>query len=280
MYEIAGTRERSAAASATVGRPAVIRVDGSSVYLGERQLFTGTAPELLDRIDQLRARRRPSLVVTANVDQVLDLERRPETAAAYAAADLVLVDGMPLVHLARMLGAQSAHRHTGADLLPQTVAESGHRGWRIVILGGDPQVADGAVHVLRRQHPDADVLTVDFPRISGPDDEAALPVVGELRAIRPDVVFVCLGAPKQEAWYLAWQATLPPAVYIGAGAAVDFAAGRFTRAPALAQRIGAEWVWRLCQEPRRLAGRYLGKGPRFVTVALRSLRAAASRGAR
>ena len=279
MYEIAHARESSTAAPVTTSR-AVMRVNHSEVYLGDRELFTDTTEALLERIDHLLARRRPALVVTANVDQVLDLERRPETAAAYAAADLVLVDGMPLLHLARMLGAQSPHRHTGADLLPQTVAESGHRGWRIVILGGDPQVADDAVDALRRQHPTADIRAVAFPMISDPNDEAALPVVGELRAIKPDVVFMCLGAPKQESWYLAWKATLPSAVYIGAGAAVDFAAGRFTRAPAFAQRIGVEWVWRLCQEPRRLAGRYLGKGPRFVNVALRSLRAALSRAPR
>lgn len=278
MYGIARADEGPAVELATVGRRAVISVNENAVYLCDRKLFTGTADELLDRIGRLRDRSRPSLVVTANVDQVLDLERRPETVAAYAAADLVLVDGMPLLHLARMLGAHSAHRHTGADLLPQAVAESGRRGWRIVILGGDPQVADDAVHALRSQHPSADVRAVAFPHISDPDDLSSLPVVGDLRALQPDVVFLCLGAPKQEAWYLAWQAVLPPAVYIGAGAAVDFAAGRFTRAPALAQRMGAEWVWRLCQEPRRLAGRYLGKGPRFVNVAFRSLRAA-SRGA-
>ena len=96
-------------------------------------------------------------------------------------------------------------------------------------------------------------------------------MIAQLRDVAPDIVFVCLGAPKQELWYLQWRDQLPPAVYIGAGAAVDFAADRVRRAPKLVQRIGAEWVWRLAQEPRRLAGRYLGKGPAFLFVIGRSL---------
>ena len=64
---------------------------------------------------------------------------------------------------------------------------------------------------------------------------------------------------------------MPAAVYVGAGAAVDFAAGARRRAPRARQMIGGEWTWRLVQEPRRMAGRYLGRGPRFLGVIARSV---------
>ncbi|MDN4174574.1 WecB/TagA/CpsF family glycosyltransferase [Nocardioides sp. SOB77] len=251
-------------------RTVVMRVDDGVVSLGGHRLFTGTEEQLLASIAELRALGRPTLMVTANVDQALDLERRAGTAEAYAAADLVIVDGMPLVHLARALGARGIHRHTGADLLPQVAGLSGGRRWRVVVLGGDPAVAEQAVRNLRADHPGARISAVPFPWIDSADDPASSAAVEGLHRARPDMVFVCLGSPKQEAWYLTWQDALPPAVYIGAGAAVDFAAGRFARAPKVVQRIGGEWVWRLCQEPRRLAHRYLVKGPRIVRVALRS----------
>jgi glycosyltransferase involved in cell wall biosynthesis len=96
--------------------------------------------------------------------------------------------------------------------------------------------------------------------------------VARLRSLRPDIVFLCLGFPLQEAWWAHWRDRLPAAVYVGAGAAVDFAAGVRSRAPRAVQRLGMEWCWRLAQEPRRLAHRYLVRGPRFLVVAARSLR--------
>ncbi|MDN5573728.1 MAG: WecB/TagA/CpsF family glycosyltransferase, partial [Micrococcales bacterium] len=92
-----------------------------------------------------------------------------------------------------------------------------------------------------------------------------------LAQLDPSLVYLCLGSPKQEAWFEHWRRELPAAVYVGAGAAVDFAAGARRRAPRALQMIGGEWTWRLVQEPRRMAGRYLGRGPRFLGVIARSV---------
>ncbi len=92
-----------------------------------------------------------------------------------------------------------------------------------------------------------------------------------LRDRAAEVTFICLGSPKQELWFLENRHELPPGIYVGAGAAIDFAGGAKKRAPVLAQRIGMEWVWRLAQEPRRLARRYLVDGPKFIFVVVRSV---------
>ncbi|UDY24917.1 exopolysaccharide biosynthesis polyprenyl glycosylphosphotransferase [Nocardioides sp. Kera G14] len=242
------------------------------VFLNAYPLFGGDTTTLLAEIDNLLVRREPALVVTVNVDQILDLEREQKTLEVYDNADLLVMDGMPVVQLARMLGAGEVHRHTGADLLPLMAAESAERGWRVSVLGGADGVSRAAAEQLSTTYPGAQVRSVEFPLLSSVDDPASVAVIEELRAQQPDVVFVCLGAPKQELWVLAWRHELPPAVYVGAGAAVDFAAKTVSRAPRWVQRAGGEWLWRLFQEPRRLFGRYLVKGPRYVRVIARSMR--------
>ena len=107
-----------------------------------------------------------------------------------------------------------------------------------------------------------------MPRV---DDPLSQEVIDRLAQLDPSLVYLCLGSPKQEAWFEHWRRELPAAVYVGAGAAVDFAAGARRRAPRALQMIGGEWTWRLVQEPRRMAGRYLGRGPRFLGVIARSV---------
>ncbi|WP_300683265.1 WecB/TagA/CpsF family glycosyltransferase [Nocardioides sp.] len=252
--------------------------DRGAIFLNTYPLFGGDTADLLAQIDALLARREPALVVTVNVDQILDLEREHKTMEVYDGADLLVMDGMPVVQLARMLGADEVHRHTGADLLPLMAEESADRGWRVSILGGASGVAEAAAEQLRETYPGAVVNSVEFPMMRDVADPASLDVVAALADQRPDLVFVCLGAPKQELWMLTWRERLPPAVYVGAGAAVDFAAQKVSRAPVWLQRVGGEWLWRLAQEPRRLAGRYLLKGPRFLRVMARSLRSGSGGG--
>lgn len=258
---------------ARTSRPLSLEVDGANnVRLGDLHLFTEDFAALLTRFEQFLATEHPALVVTTNANQVVDLSRRADSRAAYDVADLIVIDGMPLVFLAKALGATDVHRHAGADLLPQITAASVHRGWRVAIVGGRDGVAQRAAEALRATNPGVELAPVEFPMLTSTADPASDAPINVLTALRPDVVFLCLGAPKQELWFRHWRQHLPPAVYIGAGAAVDFAAEEVRRAPGFVQRIGAEWLWRLAQEPRRLARRYLLEGPRFLGVIVRSWR--------
>lgn len=253
--------------------------DGDLTLAGE-PLFCQSREALLERIRALRMVAEPLFVITPNVDQVIDLDRDPEFRNAYQKAALRLIDGAPLEVLARLLGATDVHRHTGADLLPFLVSKSDHERWTIAIAGGGTGVSDRAVVRLQMLYPKAKVVSVPFPRLAVADDPRSLEVITELRRLSPDIVFLCLGAPKQEMWFAQWRSMLPPGVYIGAGAAVDFAAGTVRRAPAVVRRLGVEWVWRLAQEPRRLRRRYLVKGPAFMGIIYRSLRSQARAGER
>lgn len=229
-------------------------------------LFAGDDHELMVALDTLRSEDKPSLIVTANVDQCLDLARSQELWAAYGQAALRTLDGMPLVWLAKVIGARRVYRQTGADMLTKCVEAASSRGWRVVILGGASDANALAVGNLNRKFPKAEVRGLDLPFATDFSSGEVRTAVAALTDMRPDVVFLCLGSPKQEKFYVALKDSLPPAIYIGAGAAVDFASGGKARAPKFVQNLGLEWTWRLVQEPRRLARRYLVKGTAWGQV--------------
>lgn len=254
---------------------APIHVEDGGAYIFGLPTFTGSMDDLLDDLSSKRESRRPHLVVTANVDHLINLADSPQFRDAYAQASVRLLDGAPLALLARKLGATNTRRLTGADLLPACAAASAARNWTVVVAG-DENAAAAASHRLMSDHPGSRVLPIGLPALSSASDPIALDSIRALERLSPDVVFICLGSPKQELWYLHWKDHLPPAVYVGAGASLHFAAGLRRRAPSWVQSIGFEWVWRVAQEPRRLLRRYLIKGPRFLRLRALSINAAKS----
>jgi N-acetylglucosaminyldiphosphoundecaprenol N-acetyl-beta-D-mannosaminyltransferase len=199
-------------------------------------------------------------------------EDDPAFRAAYAAADLALADGMPLVWASRLLPVRLPERVAGSDLVVPLLARAAARRWRVFLLGGAPGSAEAAAAAARAMA--VDVCGFASPRVPAdplapdPEGDAA---VAALRAARPDLVLVGLGAPKQELWIHRRREVLAPAVAVGVGAAIDFLAGRVRRAPRWIARCGLEWAWRLASEPRRLWRRYLLRDPRFALVLAREL---------
>jgi N-acetylglucosaminyldiphosphoundecaprenol N-acetyl-beta-D-mannosaminyltransferase len=242
------------------------------VLLGGAELFSGDGADLLVKLDELVASDSPQLVVTPNVDHAINLVDQPDYARVYRNASLRLIDGAPVLWLARLLGASETRKFSGSDLIGMCAGAAEGRAWTVVMIGGDVELCREAEHELRKQygHDRATFAAVPVPFLEDPADPRATEVVDALTELAPDIVFVCLGSPKQELWFEAWQDRLPAAVFVGAGATLDFVAGRKQRAPLLFQRLGLEWTWRLLQEPRRLWKRYLVKGPRFLPIAVRS----------
>jgi len=234
-------------------------------------LFIGSSEDLLHEIDRILSTREPSLLMTLNVDQVLELERNPRLFDAFRTAAIRTIDGVPLQWLSGKVAGTTVHRNTGADLLEILTDKGRDRGWRIAITGGAPGVANEAAEKLRSKYRGSSVEAVQFPGISGTDGHATTAVIASLERGKYDLIFLCLGCPKQETWFLNNRHCLPAGVYIGAGAAVDFSSGRKKRAPQVLQKLGLEWFWRLASEPRRLWRRYLVRGPMFSKVVARSI---------
>ncbi len=247
---------------------------GASVRVAGQDLAAMDPETAADHVVALARTGRSHLVVTVNVDQALHVHDDPAIAAIFASATLRFADGAPVVLLSRLLRRPLPARVTGADLMPSVCARAARAGLRIAIVGGRPGVGDEAVRRLSRACPGLESVAVLAPPLGFERDvQQDAAVVDALVDARPDIVFVCLGSPKQERWVAGRLDRLPPAVYLGVGAAVDFAAGSVRRAPVRLQRAGLEWAWRLAQE-RRLAHRYLVRGPRFLVLAAKELAAA------
>ncbi len=178
-------------------------------------------------------------------------------------ADVVLPDGVGLRVAARILGVSLAHNVNGTDLLPLLCDAAAARGTRIVLVGGAPGVADECARRLRAAH---DGLVIEALSDGFAKDFA--PVVDAIRARGPCVVLVGMGSPKQEAWARAWLADLEGVTAVTVGGLFDFYSERVTRAPIALREVGLEWLWRLKQEPARLAKRYLIGAPRFLLRAI------------
>ncbi len=230
-----------------------------------------TREEALDALDALVARGEGGSVFTPNVDHVVMAERDAAFRDAYDGASLSLADGAPLVWASHLLQPAVPEKLSGSDMLVPMARLAARRGWRVYLLGGGPGSAAEAARRLRDEH-GVHVVGTDDARISATSDPASDgPVLARLRAARPDLVFVALGAPKQELFIARARGAMGPAVAVGVGASLDFLAGALRRSPAWMSRVGLEWLYRLCQEPRRLWRRYLIQDPKFALVVLKTL---------
>ena len=239
------------------------------VRIGPVWLDAVTFDEALDEIERLAVSGIGGAVFTPNVDHMVNLARLPAFRAAYSRASLALVDGQALLWASRLLGTGLPEKISGSDLVPKVLERAGQRGLRVYFLGGAPGVAAEAAEMARRRYGVA-VAGVDCPMVSG-DGEAPPEVIDRIREARPHLLLVALGAPKQELFADRYREQLGPVVSLGIGASLDFVAGRVRRAPAWVSRAGFEWLFRMAQDPRRLARRYLLDDPRFAGIFLRTL---------
>lgn len=211
----------------------------------------------VDRVAALVTEDRLVHVVTANVDFVAQARRDGDLRDAIAAADLVLADGVPLLWMARAQRTPLPGRVNGTDLVERLVETAARAGWRVCLVGGERGVAERAASAVAARH-GLDVVAAWGPSSAEMDDpERAGEVAARIAALRCDLVLLAIGGGRQERWVRAHRDRLGTGVVIGVGSALDFLAGSRRRAPRWAQRRGLEWLFRLVQEPRRLARRYL-----------------------
>lgn len=212
-------------------------------------------------------------VVTPNVDHVCLAETDEALVDCYRDATLSLVDGKPLLWLARLMGHPLPEKISGSDLCEPLVARAAKEGLSVFFLGAGPGVAAKAAALLQARHPALKVAGVLSPPMHFEKDTVEdLKVTAMINASGADLVLVALGAPKQELWMKKHGVDLAPAVLLGIGGTLDFLAGRIQRAPRWMSDIGLEWLYRLLQEPRRMAERYLVRDRAIARIAVRMMR--------
>ncbi|MCC7147549.1 MAG: WecB/TagA/CpsF family glycosyltransferase [Phycisphaeraceae bacterium] len=221
---------------------------------------------------------RGGWVITPNLDILRRYVQDAEFRALADEADLRVADGMPLVWASRLQRTPLPERVAGSSMIFTLSAAAAQRNRSVFLLGGAPGTAQAAAEELRRRWPSLKVAGTYCPPMGFEDNPAEMEnLTAAVISARPDIVFVGLGAPKQERLIKKLRTLLPGAWWLGIGVSFSFVTGDVKRAPRWLQKIGLEWVHRLCQEPRRLARRYLIDGLPF---AMRLLGVSAWRGLR
>ncbi|MBX3357089.1 MAG: WecB/TagA/CpsF family glycosyltransferase [Phycisphaeraceae bacterium] len=228
----------------------------------------------VDHIAKAIDRGRGGWVLTPNLDIIRRIVTDPSFAALVSGTTLRLADGMPLVWASRLKGTPLPERVAGSDMIWSLSQRAAGEGRSVFLLGGNPGAADDAARILAERYPGLKIAGTECPALGferDPDAMAALQA--RLLGARPDIVYVALGSPKQERLIQVLWPAMPSAWFLGIGISFSYVSGDVRRAPMWMRRTGLEWVYRLSQEPGRLARRYLVEGVPFaVRLFWRSLK--------
>jgi len=213
--------------------------------------------------DAVRTRRKGYICVTG-VHGVMEAQADPAFRRILNGALLCTPDGMPMVWVGRWTGQGEMRRVYGPDLMLDVCAWGEQNACRHFFYGGAEGVAQQLAERMKARFPGMEIAGTFTPPFRPLNAGEERQFTEQVRAGRPDILWVGLSTPKQEKFMAEYLPKLDVTLMIGVGAAFDFLSGRVRQAPRWMQRSGLEWFYRFCQEPRRLAGRYLRNNPRFA----------------
>lgn len=240
-----------------------------TVRVGSLEFASLTCQQVTDRIFEAVEGGEGGWTVTVNIDILRQHSLQLRLRRLYSMADLVVPDGMPVVWASKLKGRPFPERVAGSDLVWTVAERAATEGRSIYLMGGEPGAAEKARSVLAESIPDLKIAGVSSPFFSCPPTEANVDAAEkELVAANPDILYVGLGAPKQDYLIAALRERLPKIWMLGVGISLSFMAGLVPRAPRWMQLYGLEFLHRLFQEPGRLARRYLLDDLPFLMVLL------------
>ncbi|HEV2274219.1 MAG TPA: WecB/TagA/CpsF family glycosyltransferase [Acidobacteriaceae bacterium] len=216
-----------------------------------------TMDEAVEFVADKITERRFHQIATANVDFLIHALKDRKLQSILCACDLVVPDGMPIVWAARMMGTRLKERVSGVDLVPRLAALAAARGYGIYLLGATEQSSRRAAQALEQRYPGLRIVgrfSPPFEPLEEMDHEA---ILARIERADPDILLVAMGNPKQEKWLAMHRDRLRVPICMGVGGTLDFIGGTVSRAPAWMQNCGLEWLHRACQDPGRLAMRYV-----------------------
>ena len=216
-----------------------------------------TMEETINEIKESINKNKKIYIVAVNVDVIVKIESDKELKNVVDNADMVLIDGKPLIWISKIKKKPIKEKISGSDLVPKLCKVANEKGYSIFILGGKDGIANQAKLKLEEKYKNIKIIGTYAPPIGFENDEKELKKINTMiNKGKPDLLFVCLGCPKQEKWIAKNIDKYNAKVSICAGATVDFLAGNVKRAPKWMSNCGLEWFFRFLQEPKRLFKRY------------------------
>ena len=240
---------------ATVKKYRVVSVDLSS----------GHYDRFIEQIIELARVRISSYICVANAHMTIEAWQNPDFATVVNCADIVTPDGMPLVKSLKLLYGIEQDRVAGMDLLPGLIAEAELIGLSLFFYGSTDDVLCKITERVGHDHPGVRIAGTYSPPFRVLSEREERGIVEEINNSDANIVMVALGCPKQEIWMARHKGKIN-AVMLGVGGAFTVYAGTQSRAPEWMQLCSLEWLYRLCQEPRRLFKRYLVTNTLFLVL--------------
>lgn len=206
--------------------------------------------------------------VSINAAKLIALRRNPDLRDVVNRCGLVNADGQSIVWASRLLGDPLPERVAGIDLMEELLAMAEQRGYRVFILGARTEVLQTAIDRLRERYP---ALAIAGSHHGYFEEQESPEIAAEIRASHADILFVAMSSPRKEQWLGQFGEALGVSLVMGVGGSIDIVAGITRRAPLGWQRLGAEWLYRLAQEPRRLFRRYLVTNARLALLVAQAI---------
>lgn len=208
-----------------------------------------TMNESVAVLEEKLQKKEQAFVVTANAEIIMMCQKDKEyNNIVSEQADLVLPDGAGAVWAGRYLGNEVPERVAGFDLYNQLLKLSADKGYKAYFFGGAPGVAEAAKNKAEELYPGVQIVGCRNGYFTEAEEEA---IIKEINDAAPDMLFVALGAPKQEKWLVKYRNQLKPRVLMGIGGSFDVLAGKMERAPKWMQEASLEWAFRLYKQPSR-----------------------------
>ncbi len=229
-------------------------------------LLNASRAETADALVNLAHQGVPLVVNFVNAHCINLSRSHSGYAATLRDSDTLLPDGAGVRLAARLAGTQTGDNLNGTDLFPDVCERAAARGVSIFLIGGSPGVAAAAAAEMQARVPGLQIAGTQHGYFGDAENDA---VIETINASGAAILFVGFGVPRQELWIARHRDRIDVPVLLGVGGLFDYYSSRIPRAPLALRRVGGEWLWRLWQEPRRLARRYLVGNTVFIGRALR-----------
>lgn len=230
-----------------------------------------TMGSAINRIESWINEKKKKYVCVAPVSTIVDAIDNEKYRQVVNNADMVIPDGMPIVWIAKAKGQKEIGRVYGPDMMKRICVDPCLAHWRHFFFGATSETLELLRKRLKIVNPDIKICGSYAPPFRDravKEDDSIIQMINDAQ---PDIVWVGIGAPKQDYWMVLNRDQLNVPVIIGIGAAFDFLAGLKPMAPEWVQQIGMEWFFRLCCEPRRLWRRYVIGNSKFLFELLKEL---------
>ncbi len=197
-------------------------------------------------------------IYTPNTEIVMEARDNEEIRAIINSGDLIIADGIGLIYGSRMKKKPLKERVTGFDISMELIDIANKEGYSLYLLGAKPGVAKRAAENLKKDYPNLNVVGHHDGYFKGThigmkNHEEEIQVIEEINSLKPDIIFLGLGFPKQELWINEYANKLNSKLIIGNGGVIDIISGDMKRAPDIFIKLNLEWFYRLITNPSRIA---------------------------